>query len=161
MVCGMLIKHYSYHYLNENGKDINLHPYCADLAQSNGGLSSTCELKAGEKHNCLWCSQERPIGACTETDSCWSYRLKRSNKPDKHIHVYCYSEMVIRALKGIDPSERGNKRSLRIVPKRKRSDQGVASGWEAIAEEIIGLVLDQVFGGGGGLIQFTFNWIFH
>ncbi|XP_031371959.1 uncharacterized protein LOC116187414 [Punica granatum] len=150
LVCGMLIKHYSYHIRTTEKKDLNMHPRCAELIRVNNRVAVPLELHMGERWSCVWCGNKRPEGASPAgpTDFyCWSYEMTGGKN---RIHVRCYSEMMTQALNSIADSHYYNDDdTIRIVLRRRKSTDG--TGWEGIlkgafdiALEVAGLGLTQI-----------------
>ncbi|OWM87494.1 hypothetical protein CDL15_Pgr022605 [Punica granatum] len=135
LVCGMPIRHYSYHAQTTENKDLNMHPCCAELATFNTNSRVPLELQTGERHSCVWCGKKRPEEASKygPTDFyCWSYRLTEGKN---RIHVHCYTEMVIEALEQLDDDD-----NIHIVLKRRRSSD--RNDLESILREFINIGLN-------------------
>ncbi|PKI74714.1 uncharacterized protein LOC116189155 [Punica granatum] len=145
IVCGMLIKHYSYYYRKDTDrKDVNMHPGCAALIGHDGEVKPRpYELQVKEKPNCVWCGKRRPQGAPWGAPAdffCWSYKL--TDGKNNRIHVHCYSEMGIQALKSIVQSDdyvSGDGRINIILKRSQNHDENIL---DKILKEAIKTVLE-------------------
>ncbi|PKI46562.1 hypothetical protein CRG98_032904 [Punica granatum] len=148
LVCGMPIRHYSYHAQTTGNKDLNMHPRCAELTTFNTNSRVPLELQTGERHSCVWCGKKRPEGASPAgpTDFyCWSYRLTGGRN---RIHVHCYTEMVIEALKSI--AQLDDDDNIHIVLKRRRSSdrnelESILSEVLKIGQDVAGIGFTDIF----------------
>ncbi|OWM71793.1 hypothetical protein CDL15_Pgr002268 [Punica granatum] len=155
VVCGMHIKYYSYHYRHsKDKKDVNMHPCCAALIGHDDEVKPLpYDLQLRENNSCFWCGSNRPQGASKVGPTkffCWSYQLRDGK--NNRIHVHCYSEMVIQALRIVQSDDNiDDDGRIRIILKPRGNQDA-----NKLVETAITTALELVL---GDPIEILLSWL--